>query len=999
MKSATERRKYPRSKPEPGVSITVTPADFSGGAAGPNLAAKLIDVSAIGACIVSTAPLREGAPLSVELTLTGAKAGRYPARATVRWSQFLESEGQETHVAGLEFETPIEPLVGKVGESALLDIFLTLRVSVAQLRLYPKDSPQVLKVLTDTYHSIHSFLESAGTLTVSKTARGLLINGRPLPAAGPVADSLETAMLSLLTDSQIKSITFKKGLTLEELLTFLHALTKKFWDVKDGKEINRRLREERVLQVSVDEVTYVALGEGDLVIEDAARKLEGGDAEVARLMQNLDQLVESATQGMLGAEGRLLIMKRLIEQDPNLLKKAHAEGILGPGPGGGAGAGGAGAATGAGGEGTGGAGAVEGREVGRVTFDEARDALGDLAALLSELPEPSRGVLRRIGRTFVEAFRHVPSLRAVMEALLQGAAARTIPGIAQQASAQQPHEPAAVTRAAQLLAMSDDERVQALSQEGSALLEELAALDRPDLVRALLDSLCGCLSDRAARRRLAAARTLGSLRRVFERDASEDTVESVELVIRSGLDQERDAGVYPALADLAGFLADLQIRRGVHDRALQIVDLLHRHYKIKDPAFVQRGELAYIALERLAAGAGFASLAGKVRSGDPEATHITEALGSAATRFLIGQIKAAESASSRLQLAGMIARAGPGAATVLLDEIRKTLVPSDVLRLLEVLPQAMTPDMAEMALSGVLRHPTLAVRKKAAALFAEQAYPRAGAALLDAFRAEQDGPTRIVIAECLGRIRAKGSVEELASVAESRTHSDDLRAAACQALGQIGDPRAVPVLTRVCLKGEKGLTSILRAVPASVRAAAARALALFPAHKEARESLRKAGEDKDPLVRSAARQARYGPLLEAFGDRVQGAALAATPAEVGAEVGKVGGTLVEVPLEILCRRLAQTEASGLLSFNLQGMIAQVWLHAGVVVAVDAEGRRDLDAFSLVAGRREGYFLFQPGEEPPERRMLQPMETLLLEAVRIRSAAPRPGSDTGLRPAP
>ena len=49
-------------------------------------------------------------------------------------------------------------------------------------------------------------------------------------------------MLGILSDSSVKSISFKKGLTLDELITFLHALTKKFWDVKDGKEINKRLR-------------------------------------------------------------------------------------------------------------------------------------------------------------------------------------------------------------------------------------------------------------------------------------------------------------------------------------------------------------------------------------------------------------------------------------------------------------------------------------------------------------------------------------------------------------------------------------------------------------------------------------------------------------------------------------------------------------------------------------------------------------------------------------
>jgi len=53
--------------------------------------------------------------------------------------------------------------------------------------------------------------------------------------------------------------------------------------VKDGKEINKRLRDERVNQISVDEVQYVALGEGDIVIEDARASCRRRD-ELAKLL-------------------------------------------------------------------------------------------------------------------------------------------------------------------------------------------------------------------------------------------------------------------------------------------------------------------------------------------------------------------------------------------------------------------------------------------------------------------------------------------------------------------------------------------------------------------------------------------------------------------------------------------------------------------------------------------------------------------------------------------
>ena len=157
MKSGgTERRKYPRYKPEPGMVILCT-REEAGGTPGANLVQKIIDVSALGVCFVSTGPMVEGAPVKVDIMLPGMKT-KIATRGKVRWATYLESHGREAHVTGIEFETLVEGLSSRGADSAMLDIFLTLRVTVAQLRLYPKDSPQVLKVVTDTYHSIHSFL-------------------------------------------------------------------------------------------------------------------------------------------------------------------------------------------------------------------------------------------------------------------------------------------------------------------------------------------------------------------------------------------------------------------------------------------------------------------------------------------------------------------------------------------------------------------------------------------------------------------------------------------------------------------------------------------------------------------------------------------------------------------------------------------------------------------------------------------------------------------------
>ena len=103
-----ERRKHSRVKPDPGFVCTCTNAEFSGHSRDPyNLATRLLDVSARGACLVTPGRLRERVPLILDLCVPQMLA-RFKARAVVRWSRTLERGGRTAHLAGLHFERVLE---------------------------------------------------------------------------------------------------------------------------------------------------------------------------------------------------------------------------------------------------------------------------------------------------------------------------------------------------------------------------------------------------------------------------------------------------------------------------------------------------------------------------------------------------------------------------------------------------------------------------------------------------------------------------------------------------------------------------------------------------------------------------------------------------------------------------------------------------------------------------------------------------------------------------
>src|SRR6185295_17755105 len=104
-----ERRRHDRVARKD-ASVAITSAEFAKAGSGTyNLAVKLLDTSASGACLVTKGRLREGIPVVVGIMLP-RHGTRVMFKATVRWATTVESKGRTAHVAGLQFERPVSEL-------------------------------------------------------------------------------------------------------------------------------------------------------------------------------------------------------------------------------------------------------------------------------------------------------------------------------------------------------------------------------------------------------------------------------------------------------------------------------------------------------------------------------------------------------------------------------------------------------------------------------------------------------------------------------------------------------------------------------------------------------------------------------------------------------------------------------------------------------------------------------------------------------------------------
>lgn len=853
--------------------------------------------------------------------------------------------------------TGVSVSTDKLVSAAVLELLNNLKLAVAQLRLYPKDSPQVSKVGTSAFQSVAAFLDQNLKLVLAATPNGLLINGQRLGAKDFATVTLESSLITFFLDAGIKSIVFRKGASLDELLTFLDALCRKFWDAKEGKEINRLLQERSVTSIGVDEIEYVAVSEGDLIIKDATRTLEKSGSRVSELFKTLEQLIEASTDPQIGSEGRLEIMRKLIEHDPTLLEKARTEPL------------------------------ARGRAdkvPGLLPLEKGRECVGELARILSIAPEGLRPGLRKIGNLVVEAFRHDPRLMSLMKQFLLTEAEELVPVWMTDEFKEVSQESGPVARARTLLALAADEQSEPLVKEAAVLVRELLAISRGDLAAKILARLTGVLMDRTAERRRSAAEALLTLHSSWDSEPLSAAREGFEGLLRSAFDAEQDPDAYGKLAEIATIMADGHLRRGDPELALETLSLFRRHHATKDMALAFRPEVAFRAMERLTKSTGFPVVLNRLRTGDPVALRVAESLGDAAATHLVEEMKKIELTTQRMPLADAVARIGPGAAAVLSEELQKTTAPSEALRLLEVLPHAAPEAIASVALASTLHHPVSAVRRRSASILTDRAYARSGDLLLQALKDEKDPTIRATIIEGLGKLKTTAAFEMLAALADSRSESDEIRAGACMALARLGHAEAIPILAGIASKGSRGL-GLLKATSPTLRTAAIRALGQFPTHPAAREALKKITEDSDPSLQATARETLYRPVQKALQTSGREAPPPAQAPEIKAMPAaniKLAGSLSEIPLDQVCQLIGGSEKTGLLMLSLEGRVGRIWFEQGQVVAADFERTKDQEAINGIAHHKKGDFIFQPGERPRERRVQIPVAQALLEAFRV-----------------
>ncbi len=170
------------------------------------------------------------------------------AQDTERASQYSQFLGK---AAPAVEEVPIE----EKDMEKVLSLLRSLRAALTNLQLYPPTSHIITETLELAYNALQQIFQIIPALTISETEKRLLINGQKIETKGK---SYLEALLDMLIQLNIRSITFHSGLDKEELRGLLNLLNKLSTEKINLEEA---IDQAKLEHIAVNEKVYVPVGE------------------------------------------------------------------------------------------------------------------------------------------------------------------------------------------------------------------------------------------------------------------------------------------------------------------------------------------------------------------------------------------------------------------------------------------------------------------------------------------------------------------------------------------------------------------------------------------------------------------------------------------------------------------------------------------------------------------------------------------------------------------
>ncbi len=711
-----------------------------------------------------------------------------------------------------------------------LDILVVLNTAVKNVRLYPPTSTTVVSTLEKLHQSFLRILEDADPVIFAESEKILLVFDKPLGSKDQEKPHIRS-FLGLLTSFGLKSISFTKGLEKDELSSFLELMSQKPESIKNEGGFGKLLAQRTVSHIVLDQKVYVAIDKNRQLIAN----LDISDDQITKfLILSRPDLNPNSPQ-----------LKELIT-DPKALSQAFSNGLA----------------------------QMMGQK-GTLTNVQISQNVNHMLWLLDKLSggldDKSRSILsHNVGQALITAdqtmAKHLTTqnVEHLMGGLLlqyltdeltpvKGSSAGTgagqdaagkefVPGATQAAAAQTtPQKPAAtgeskVMQVAKkyILHIQDDRTLMdaSLMSVLSKIVEELVAQKEQETMKMMIERLAENLKNPKSGIRASAARGLADIIEHLHGELVTETVTDIAPHLIAWIKSE-DAisDDYQRICDILKNATQEQINQRQYAAALTYLDAFNADANGKNDIPDAAKKIFADMVEQLACSDNMDILLAEINTPESQkredAGRLMSALGSTAINDLLDQLRATSNSDERVRLMHLIGAAGKKALPILVSRIRKDEPWYFLRNLAYMLGQMGNEDHARV-LAPLLQHKNIKLRQEALKSIHRIGGLQKGKLLIPAL-SKSDDDFKAAIVDALGQAKTVEAVDALLQLLKDRplvasAARQTLEEKICLALGTIGSPDAIPILSEIA---ESKTFLGLRSYPEKIKGAAAKTLVIL----------------------------------------------------------------------------------------------------------------------------------------------------------------------------
>ncbi len=714
-----------------------------------------------------------------------------------------------------------------IDQEPLGNFIKTLRLTVSNLRIYPPTSQMVMVALDTLYKTVQQLAEQHQSLTVSELSGKLMLNGTAPNTKEVLLASQD--ILKVMALRHVQSITFRKGITREELSDFITSII-------------RKKREElaEYPHIALDQTIYVATVKGEETVVKITELVQGSKGDMVGLITSLREscdLIDQISDPSVREQTQEHLAQELAKQDPATLREIFDR-ELPPRV-----------------EQSG----LKQNLLRALSQDKIQEIFGEISGWYEEI--------RKKESSDFNAIDQLEKLKIFMQTVLQAPAAKEIPRLFFEELLQKgllsqlpewfsstPSKPTVEYEVERLLEKSPVDLLEKQVRDAlPGIVEKLCQIEYNELLTKLLEKLLENLRNSVPKIRLPAAQTAAAVYEILQAHGKEQLLRYMELPLLEAARLETVADINYILLEILRLRARQDILYGEYELAQRIIDLFRQH---RSPDITPDEKIRFNAERSLAnlipeiIGVLVTDLKTENEKKRPGSLQILARLGENAVAPLINVIKESDDIRNRKLAALALKNLGAPAAKRFNDELNLSLTSSEMQHIIEVLPDLGTEEMIEQ-LNNLIHYPDTGVKKDILRFLAKINTSQAKVLIIEQLK---DADTEVVseAVRLLRELKCAEAVPALVKLLNSSRVPSALQEEICVTLGAIGKDAAIPALIAK-LKKKASWFSRKADDNERVRMRAAWALRKFFG-PDVEQALDKASRDKAAPVALAAKE-------------------------------------------------------------------------------------------------------------------------------------------------